>query len=205
LFGAFLVYFANLVIVRPIYDVVLFDFRHTDLLHEFDFFQFFNQAPVFLLGIFLYHLMGRNSHSKKPVIVIAGVALGWLGMAFLARTFFSLPSSPFLWLAVGLLMVTVVTSFRFALMWRPINRLGQLSYSIYLIHFAVVEAVEWCFTRAGVDKHNILGFSVALTIVLILCWWLGALSERTVERAASQIGRRLVKAVSARGAIRTAY
>jgi exopolysaccharide production protein ExoZ len=208
LLGASLIYLANLVIVQPIYDVILIDFKHTELLHEFYFFQFFNQAPIFLLGMFLYHFMFGGPHSKGLTVLIVGVSLGWLGLAFLTRAFFSVPASPFLWLAVGLLMVAVVTSFKLKLMWKPINRLGQLSYSIYLIHFGVAEGVEWCFTQVGVEKHSLLGFSIALISILVLCWWLGALSERTVERAASQFGRRLVKAVSAHSdiaAIRKVY
>jgi len=39
--GAFLLYLANISIVQPIYDILLRDFPHQDLRHEFNFFQFF--------------------------------------------------------------------------------------------------------------------------------------------------------------------
>jgi exopolysaccharide production protein ExoZ len=200
--GAFLLYLANLAIVQPIYDVLLRNFPHPDLRGEFNFFQFFNQAPVFLLGIFLYASMS-GSLSKKQLPLVAGVALLWLGIAFSLKTFYDVRSSPFFWLAAAILMTVVITAFKLQLTFRPVNRLGQLSYSIYLIHFAVIVGVEWCFARAGADKHGLLGFTVALITVLFLCWWLGALLESTLERAASRIGRRLVNAVPAHSAIQS--
>jgi peptidoglycan/LPS O-acetylase OafA/YrhL len=116
-------------------------------------------------------------------------------MAFSLKVFYSMPSSPSFWLANCVSIAAVVIAFKFKFTFRPINRLGQLSYSIYLIHFAVIAGVEWCWVRAGGDTHGLIAFFTCLTVALMLCWWLGVLLERTLERTSSRLGHRLAEAV----------
>lgn len=194
LVAAFLLYIANLTVIQPVYDYLLSGYPYQESHHAFNFFQFFNQAPIFLLGIFLYYLMDRFP-PRKLIVLIAVVSIAWLGLAFLLKALYSVSSSPFFWLAVGVMMIVVVVAFKLELALGPINRLGQLSYSIYLVHFAVIEGVELCFTRAGCDQHTVFGFLVGLFGVLAICWGLGVLFEKTLERTASRVGHRLVKAV----------
>jgi len=156
--------------------------------------NFFNQAPIFLLGIFLYKSI--NGISGKLITIVGAISVSWLSLAFSLKALYSVPSSPFFWVAVGFLMALVVVAFKLELTCKPINRLGQLSYSIYLVHFAIIEGVEWSFIHANVDKHGLSAFFVALTSILALCWWSGVVFERTIEKAASRMGKSLVNVVS---------
>ena len=94
-------------------------------------------------------------------------------------------------------MLMVVIAFKFEFSWKPINRLGQLSYSIYLIHFAVIDAVAWCLMRTLGETYAPLVFLIGFTGTLTLCWLLGVFLQRTLERAASRLGKRLIEMVFA--------
>ncbi len=203
--AAFLLYLANLAIIQPIYAALLSDFPYQDLRGEFNFFQFFNQAPIFLLGMALYHLTVSRSASKPPVVLIGLTTVLWLGLAFFLKAFYSVSSSPFFWVAVGCMMCFMSLAFRLGLTWSPVNRLGQLSYSIYLVHFAVIEGVEVSFKHLGISQHGVFGFLLGSSLVLAICWGLGIFFERTVELFSSRAGRLLIKALPGPGAGRLAF
>jgi peptidoglycan/LPS O-acetylase OafA/YrhL len=190
---AFFLYALNLFIIHPVYDIFLSEYaqRYPDLVAEFYYFEFFNQAPIFLLGIFLYKWLNRSVDGLRLTIA-AFILFSWLVLAFWLKFTWSVSASPFFWLAADVLLVFAFTACTFQLSWAPINRLGQLSYSIYLIHFAVIRFVEWCADQGSLEKEGPLAFLLALVAVLVISWALGVILARTVENASSQLGRRLI-------------
>ena len=196
---AFLLYVANLIVIQPIYGYLLRDYPYTGLYHAFLFFQFFNQVPVFLLGIFLYKA-GDGLDARRDLAFGGALCFVWLALAFALKIFYSFPSSPFFWLGNWMLLAGVIAAFKFKLASTPINRLGQLSYSIYLIHFAVFVPVEWCFARSGLARHGPVAFLLGTSVTLTICWVLGEFLARALERPSSRAGKRLVELLRAREA-----
>jgi exopolysaccharide production protein ExoZ len=190
--AAFLLYITNLIVILPIYGALLKDYGHPTLVRTFEFYEFLNQAPIFLLGIFIF-MSGKSSDTRRDVILGGIIFLFWLALAFVLKIFFAVPSEPVFWLCNGGLMLIVTIAFKFELTWKPINRLGQLSYSIYLIHFAVIDAVAWFLLQTSASTHGPLSFLIGFTGTLALCWLLGVLLQRTLERAASRLGKSLIE------------
>ena len=189
LLGAFAVYLLNIVLVRPSYQLLLYGLGYDDLIGEFLYFQFFNQAPIFLLEIALY-----KSELKK-VASFAGVVIPWLGLSFALKFLWQIPAAPFFWTVVFAQLIFVSVAMRRNLSIRPINKLGELSYAIYLLHFAVIYGVELLFRWAGFDLHSFSAFTLALSVTLAICWILGRLLSRTLEKWSTCVAQKVVTLV----------
>jgi peptidoglycan/LPS O-acetylase OafA/YrhL len=188
---AFVMYLFNFIVVETGYNSLLKAYSESYTFNGFEFYQFFNQAPLFLLGIFLY--MGANSLSRRRDLVIGGaIGAAWIGLAYTLKNFYGWSSEPYFWLSNFLLLAIVLMTLEFNIAWKPINRLGQLSYPIYLVHFALLDLVGWCFLHAGVNRQGLLAFVIGFATTLALCWGLGAILESTLGQASSRLGKRLI-------------
>jgi exopolysaccharide production protein ExoZ len=193
LFFAFFLYVGNIFLVRPLYEWLLAGYGHDALMGEFLYFQFFNQAPIFLLGIALHKSLATGN---VPIIWFGSAAAGWLALGFAMKFISHQPSSPFFWLIVFTLLALTAVTMLFGLSFGPINKLGELSYSIYLLHFAVIYGMESAFEWLNLDQHSLAAFAIALLSTLLICWFLGGLVSRTVERASNAAARRVVGLIS---------
>jgi peptidoglycan/LPS O-acetylase OafA/YrhL len=178
----------NTLVVRPLYGEV-YSQTHDRLLSEFLYFQFFSQAPVFLAGIALYQLLFGKSGSFAWSLAIAGA---WLVSAFASRYWFGLVGMPYFWLAVLAILATCAVILQFNLSWQPMNFLGEISYSVYLAHFAIIDAVSLLSNRIGMPVRG-FGAIVTFALVLLASLVLGALSRATIERWSSNFGSWLIK------------
>jgi exopolysaccharide production protein ExoZ len=186
--AAFALYLFNLVVVRTAYGVALRNYSHPELIGEFLYFQFFNQAPIFLIGIALYKFTPGYWKFCATIFAV------WLIVAFVLKYFFQMPSQPYFWLIVFALLIIVWLSLKFEISFRPLDRLGELSYSIYLLHFAVIYALEMLFRWADINQHSGLSFFFALQLTLIICWLLGTVFSITVEKAAGISAKSVIAA-----------
>jgi exopolysaccharide production protein ExoZ len=183
------VYLLNLFLVRPAYLWVLDGYRYSDLIGEFLYFQFFNQAPIFLAGIWLYKFL-HSSERQWSWPAILGSA--WIALAFLLKARFGFNSSPFFWLPVACLLAAAYVVLSLQISWRPLNRLGEVSYSVYLTHFAVVRGLELLFKTAAIETNQTWAWALALALTLSICLIIGSLLEATVEKGGSLLGRYVV-------------
>ncbi len=179
--AAFALYLANIAIITPAYSMLLENYQRPDLLWTFFYFQFFNQCPIFLIGIALYKSsLKQDTSLSKPILLL--VIAAWLWIAFNSDDPFNHSKLSF-WFSVAVLSgfawVCLQREFSFPL----INRMGELSYSIYLSHFAIVEFVAYVFRALSFDLNSVSGFFVALAATLSLCYIAGAVLRATVERA----------------------
>jgi peptidoglycan/LPS O-acetylase OafA/YrhL len=140
-------------------------------------------ATMFL-GTIVYRLHTRELGSRQAAPVLA------LGVLMLVSTAFSLLAGEhgmwgFLDYLSGRVLALIVFLAAFALRARRVPRvllfLGQISYSVYLLHMAVIVSVS-----TDNAALNIALWAVA-TVVLATC------SYRLVEQPAMQLGRRLTR------------
>lgn len=102
-----------------------------DSLHRF----FLNQFPIFLTGCFLFFTpMDRLGWRDMALIAL------WIAAAFVAERAFA--TREFFYLLQNLALACFVTlSLAFAVRSQALEKLGQQSYAIYLIHFFVLHEV----------------------------------------------------------------
>lgn len=151
------------------------------LVDEFFHFWFRREAMFLFVGLVVYRILhpGPDAGSRPSSV---WWALGWLllGWWLLGR---------------GELAVAIVTGlFLTAYLRRPLlvpglSSLGRRSYSIYLLHFAVLEALQ----RGGwVDgQASLVGFLGVFAATLAGSWLLAGVTVRFVETPGIALGRRL--------------
>lgn len=141
----------------------------------------FTQLPVFLCGMYVFHLL-RSPAAAAP-LASAGVAATWLAAALLLRDV-GLPGRPLFWAGIALMAAAMWAVLRFELSAKPLQLLGRLSYSMYLLHYAVIVLLA--------DLAPRLWYPVAVVAVTAATGALSFLSFRTFETGSQQLGRHLV-------------
>jgi peptidoglycan/LPS O-acetylase OafA/YrhL len=96
-------------------------------------------------------------------------------------------------LAAGLLIVGIVAR-RIAVLRSQIAvRLGDISYSLYLVHFIVMSALAKIIGRFAMDQDARAGLLMAAT--LLVSWPLAAVSYAWVEKPGMGLGRKVLAAL----------
>src|SRR5258708_11899012 len=75
------------------------------------------------------------------------------------------------------------------LSWKPLNNFGEVSYSAYLSHFAVVQLAEFFFLKAGIDLKTYASFFMGLVFVFVSTWIVSLGLRSMVEKPSSKIGK----------------
>jgi exopolysaccharide production protein ExoZ len=189
---AFAIYLVNLILVRPAYEAALSDFAQQELVSEFLFLQFFSQGPVFLLGMALYKCLAG---AKLGLASIVTITL-WIALAFVLKDVFH-QGSPYFYFWLGIFGTAMLSYFimTYGISWAPLNALGQVSYSVYLAHFAIIDAVKFGFTLFGLNLETYLSFFVAASVVTCSCWLVGLLLRRFIEKPSSSVGRWVISKI----------
>lgn len=189
----FAVYLFNLAVVRPLYQTIAPGFDN--IIGEFLYFQFFSQGPIFLLGIGVYQAL----HLHRFNIASAGLVCAvWLVTAFAMRFALNIYAAPFFWTAVFAMISAAYLVVKFSVSLPAVNRVGELSYSIYLSHFAVISCVEMLSKSLGYNQASYPAFFAALVLVAALCYGLGLGLRRTIEIPSSNTGRAIIRAIDKR-------
>jgi len=104
----------------------------TAIVEEYLYMNFLNQAPIFLLGCYLYFAL-QQKPSKTELAYLGGWFLSGLAFKFL----FKIEGFGFLAVCMAL-GVFVYGAMRLGPRFKPLEKLGQNSYAIYLVHFMVL-------------------------------------------------------------------
>ncbi len=169
------------------------------LLHGFVFLWFFSQLPVFLLGILIYHTLQRfpqiHSHlalALYPVAVFLSVAF------FQATTYSDLLPQHFLFSVALAFLVLAVYHKPHALLVNPILCwIGRVSFSMYLIHIAVLTFLSHLGSKWFELKGNWQCVLITL-IATALSLALASLSYQFIEQPGIKLGRQLTARLQSR-------
>jgi peptidoglycan/LPS O-acetylase OafA/YrhL len=158
------------------------------LVQEFTFLNFLSQFPVFIIGIFTYLIFKENFPRRR--IAIGGCLL----LLILAPLFWYQPYMHHT-IAGGLFSVFALLLANWPtrlLVNRVTTTLGKLSFSMYLVHFAVLT----CFARLGVNnffpKGNTSSFLHFLCIIFVSAF-VSLFSYKCIELPGIAQGKRLIK------------
>jgi len=183
------VYLLNLILVRPLYEFSLAGFGNEELVGEFLYFQLFNQGPVFLVGMAIYQVIKGQKLGLASWAIIAI----WITTSFLLKYGFHCSGSPYFWLPVFLLAACTYAAIKLGISLKPLELFGEVSYSVYLSHFAVISMAKWIFAKANVSMTNYAAFVLALTFVILISWAIGVAMRTFIEKPSSSVGRILVR------------
>jgi peptidoglycan/LPS O-acetylase OafA/YrhL len=163
------------------------------LLGPFFYLTFLGQLPVFALGLLTYHACKLPRGVRR--------ALGGLGVvAFLVAKLTIRYESRLGQLLTEHIVVSVAFAC-FALLlsaWpksflvnRPVITFGRLSYSMYLVHFAVIEVLQRWLLPASQPASD-LGFAGMYALVVVVASLLAKATDTLVERRGIALGKRLI-------------
>lgn len=152
-----------------------------------------NQMPVFMCGIIGYFLIARKDHRIKllPLLMLA--------IALTADAVFrDIRKNPLLPGFIFLLLLYLLSHYKSRLLVNPaMAGLGKISFSSYLVHFAVLYGLIYAglidFVAGDDLFHSLLNFSIRLVLVLGLTSLIAAVFYRLVELPMQKLGKKLIK------------
>ena len=161
------------------------------LVNNFAFSNFLGQLPVFLIGIFCYLILRKN-YPRKQIAKIGGLLL------FVLLVLFCYPSArlpPHHFIAGGLFSVFAVLLANWPtrfLVNKVTMLLGKLSFSMYLVHFAVLQYF-YKFGFSGLfpksNSASLLHYLCVILVATFLSWFL----YKYIEKTGIALGRHLIE------------
>jgi peptidoglycan/LPS O-acetylase OafA/YrhL len=152
------------------------------------------EMAVFGCGIVLYYLFRdyRNQFLNQNILIRRGLVIGST-ITMLALTFVPVPSRLYPFSALFAL-------FAFGLSIEPmklfVNRftcyMGKISYSMYLVHFAVLSSLPWFLPQATGVGH-LINYIAAYLVVLVLSTLISSITYRVIEVPGQLLGKRLIQ------------
>lgn len=121
-----------------------------NLWRDFLYLNFFNQLPVFAVGIFMYFLIiKKETPAPKTVMVFTFVFI----LALLTRLYTFFPLN--IIFAISFLMLGYsLSKMPLKIIVNPVvNYIGKISFSLYLIHFAVLFWLNYFKLMGGEITH----------------------------------------------------
>lgn len=160
------------------------------LVSSFAFFSFFSQLPIFILGILLYHIIKKYPHGDN----VAGLLMLLLSIClFIEFSTSILFPRHFLY---GIAFIVFSLSLHYSPQKILVNAvtvfIGRLSFSIYLVHFMVIEIVKSIFSDGFILGGN-SGFAFAFLLVLGLSTCISYLTHKIIEIPGINLGKNIIK------------
>jgi len=163
-----------------------------DIWQRFLYWYLPNQLPVFALGIILFQLLKGGEEHIKPVLIflifIILMIQFWFNIGFIPNFIFI--SIAFTILTYSLAKLPVV------FLVNPIfTYLGKISYSVYLIHFAVLELmIKFGLSDILKDgNHNTINLLLRIGVALAISAIISSLTYYFIENIFIKLGNQLVK------------
>ncbi len=168
----------------------------TWLWKEFLFFYLPSQLPLFMLGIFLHYLLRGNAEDRtmRPIdlFVLAGVMIVHLA----TRREVIMPTHALFGMAFVLLAWTLAHR-PFTLIVNPVVRhIGKVSFSLYLVHFAVLHWMDH-FHLVDLVPHTgtpgaLVNYALRYLLVVGLGTAVSTLLYHAIEVPMQHVGQRLI-------------
>lgn len=169
-----------------------------DLPPLFVFYSLLTQFPVFPLGLAVYAFAVKGDAVRWRMAV--ALVAAWLLVAVVGDQFLLHETRPFFWIQVFALAGFAAWAVRRGHGLPALAWVGSLSYSIYLLHFGVIDVVFWLWPEAL--RAGALSYGLGLAIVLVLTSLLAAISRATLERWSIRAGAHLVARLQQRAGAR---
>jgi len=171
---AFITWAIYILVVRNYIENFLFNHYDTDsttIVKDYLYLNFINQAPIFLLGCYLYFTL--NAQPKKIEVFFIGV---WVTFGAGLAYFYKIEGFGFLavYLALGIFAYVCI---KLNLKFKAIEMLGKSSYAIYLVHFLVLHYLKEIIPI----KSGLLALLVGIILTTIFSYFLALIIFKLIE------------------------
>jgi peptidoglycan/LPS O-acetylase OafA/YrhL len=144
---------------------------------------FLNQAPIFLIGCWIYFSGGK--HPTKFNLIIFGA---WIGFAAVLKFFMGINGLGFL-LVYLTLTALVIFCIAKKVHCKPIEALGKNSYAMYLIHFLVISFVY----RLLPEKTGLMMWFMAMSLTVMFSYVLSRIVYFLIESRIQLLANKLTE------------
>jgi peptidoglycan/LPS O-acetylase OafA/YrhL len=185
--------FIGAVVFNYLFQSIFSHYSDSKTWENFLFLSFPNHFPVFAFGIAAYLLIIKKDHQvgAKPLIFLA---LLLTAHVILVNVFSNIVLS-----GVAFMVLLISLSKRqFKILVNPFfSYLGKISYSSYLVHFAVLQGLERLHFVNFLEVSNlptgIINYSIRFALVLGSTIVIASFFYRFVELPMQKIGRNIIK------------
>ena len=180
--------------------------------HAFIYYNIFNQLPVFILGMILYHNISHNITKKSGFknlfleninifyIFIASIILFMLSLFLNKITIGGIFAGSMLMLTAVLgIFIIVLAHFRLKILVNKFSiYIGKISYSMYLTHFAFLFIIPVIFSNHFKYLDNYFRPEIIFIIYFILLTFftilLSAVTYKYIEKPGIIMGNKIIAA-----------
>ena len=187
LIAAKIIYMLTIHFLSPYYPE-----SHQYIVDKFAFFWFFSQFPIFLLGILVFHIIKKYPESDSTIAVLF-LTLALILILGLLETIL-IPKHYLYGLAFMLFSLSLHYAPHGFLVNNVTILIGRLSFSIYLVHFMVINILRSLFPEGFVLGGD-SGFLLAYILVTVLSTGISFLTYTFVEVPGINLGKRIIKAL----------
>jgi peptidoglycan/LPS O-acetylase OafA/YrhL len=161
---------------------------------------FFSQLPIFALGILAYFIFVKIRHTTSP-------ELGWVLIICSSFFFFNLLTINEVYGAFlpelfyyGLIFLLIIIGVYLAAPAIIINPftiwVGRISFSLYLIHFIVIDFLLTIFPAGIIGLGKTINFFVFFIFTIILSCLISHITYKYIEAPGMQAGRTLIQKIN---------
>ncbi|WP_169449832.1 acyltransferase family protein [Paludibacterium yongneupense] len=180
-------YFLNALAIAPATTLFFNDHYHVAgsiLIANFLYYNFFNQLPIFFLGMAIYH---KGLHGEK--IIIAWILTSLL----LAYTKTISHQSFYFVLAIITMYYSSAFAIKKSLHNAAINELGRNSYVIYLSHFIIMNIIGHALRL--LPRLDNVAFVFAIVSTTALGYLVSRLAAITIDSGSHALTRKWINAL----------
>ncbi len=158
---------------------------------EYLFLYFPSQLPVFCLGIILYFVVIENESirniSGDSILVFSALLLLQFGSGIQF-----LLSNHILFGVVFFILSFSLSKFQFKLLVNPIvNYIGKISFSMYLVHFAVLHWLT-ILNFINYSENGILNYVMRFSFVTVLTIIVSSIFYKLIEVPFQDLGKKII-------------
>jgi peptidoglycan/LPS O-acetylase OafA/YrhL len=159
---------------------------------EFLFLYFPSQLPLFGLGIIAYFIIIKRDLTVNPSTILL------LATLFIGQLMFGIVIFPHVLFGIGFLVIVIALSKReYPLIVNKLTcYLGKVSYSAYLVHFAVIHwltqysFMDYIHVENGLEA--IINYWIRFSVVLAITVFQSAIFYRFIEQPFISLGKKLI-------------
>ena len=183
-------------LMATLFSLVVYSFDKNEYTNSFYYYSIFNQLQIFLIGMSCYFLEMSDSIVFSPLksglIFVILIGLSFMISVELKKINVSL----FVFLA-GLSFLFLFKFFKkINYTFNALQRIGELSFSIYIFHFLFAYPLVTHFVHFADGKTNsYILFTTSVIIVIVFSTGLAIFSERFIEQPGIKLGKKLIKMI----------
>ena len=159
--------------------------------------SFLNQLPVFLIGLLTFKLIDRKIGVGGIGLAVGFVLAAWYLLNNRAHDtgFDGLLYASLSAVAFGIVTIRLSTAKIPRTIWLMVlQKVGQKSFSMYLMHFAVLDVLVMVFSRAGLAgiASPEMRLLILFSALVALSYTISLATGRLIEQPGMRLGRRLI-------------